>query len=1231
MKNNGRKINLINSNIQQIKVNIKQKNNNISLKKYPIYPDTIPYEDNNHNNLILEDMKDVKNEKYIGPNSYSNRSVFTEYNTNQKYSYNPSSIYKFANLPSKYLKHIYNNSNNNIDKETNLEQNKNKYKNNSNEEYINKSFGKKRKEDINNKENIDSIPLSIAINNNLKNNSKENKKAKFKKGLNLNKNKNEIKYILNFFKNIPINNSKYKTYNNNSKSKDKINDEKLNSEISNKDEVDKNIINGKKRSFILSPDALHLNSNKNSLKQNNSSFGLIKTKKNNVIKPDNLHLSNIKTPNYNTYSSNENDMINLINYNNSCYNFYNKKTGSSNSNSQRKDINNLNMFNTTNNNEYYNYNYIINSPIENKRRKSIYDNNNKDNYEIENGCDFVDFIEPTENSKKKTRNSKNKMFFNENNYSNNINNMNFNSRKHKKVKSSFEICDNLFSLNNNEMKFNNILDINKYIQYKKKILDEFCNYLEEYIFITIKNNFDIFIYKLKEFCKQKNFHSLLLRRLQNKNSKKIFYKDNSSLSNRYIRNNSENRLYSSLIMNKNNSNIIKNTIKYNIPIETAGRKTINDDYNTYRNAYIIEESHIGDSKYRLGKSHDKYKVNNIDNYNVYNTNDSYNIEEFNDKRKNINKRINNIESYNNKINKLNDNNLYIRKKFKYMNNLQLSDKKNPNQKLIINNYNHLNITENNHKILNSEINDFNKNNNIENDILKAKVVKIYIKNNNINYQGISYDNNYIRNKAISKDLSNQNNDIYKNNNNTLLIENKNDFNMKPIKPIYKKKIKINRANSKIFKSKQIPNHNKKSEIIEGKNNEKKLNSYFEKKQNINLKEKDLDISSEKSYKEIKSNNIKDNILEISTDKRINNDYSRDENNQISQIEDINYENTQNNQNIEKKIDNNQKNVNIPKNINEYNILSNGDILINDDLILNNDNIIREIIVKDVCTSDKRLNVFIKYIDNYKKIKSSNNFSHLLNIFQTDSFFLPSSISKKKNKNKNKILLHNILSSIIEEEEKSKICGSVNNSDISEEDNYNGNYNNIYIQSIKYITNLLQSIFNEKERDIVFKAFKILKRIKNDAFLKGLINQKKLKKLKDENNTSTSKDIKFFSPTNNLYANNNYCFSSKSNDRKDIRNKYKKNKINEHKNSNKKKINKKTIQKIKEEMKLINKKIIIDKKYVSAKSVKNIYSKNLSINFDKNKENIKFRNNSCDNIPNKIINCENKGENISIVK
>ena len=86
-------------------------------------------------------------------------------------------------------------------------------------------------------------------------------------------------------------------------------------------------------------------------------------------------------------------------------------------------------------------------------------------------------------------------------------------------------------------------------------------------------------------------------------------------------------------------------------------------------------------------------------------------------------------------------------------------------------------------------------------------------------------------------------------------------------------------------------------------------------------------------------------------------------------------------------------------------------------------------------------------------------------------------------------------------------------------------------------NLLQSIFNEKERDILLKAFKILKRIKNNAFIKGLIKQKKLEKKSKDN----SKDIIiFFSPTNNLYVNNNYYFCSRSNGRKEIINKYTKN-------------------------------------------------------------------------------------------
>ena len=85
-----------------------------------------------------------------------------------------------------------------------------------------------------------------------------------------------------------------------------------------------------------------------------------------------------------------------------------------------------------------------------------------------------------------------------------------------------------------------------------------------------------------------------------------------------------------------------------------------------------------------------------------------------------------------------------------------------------------------------------------------------------------------------------------------------------------------------------------------------------------------------------------------------------------------------------------------------------------------------------------------------------------------------------------------MSSIIEEEEKSKAAGSVNNSIISDEDNYNKrNFSNFFIQSIKYITNFLQNIFDDKKKAIFFQFFKILKKIKNDSFLKGLINQKKL--------------------------------------------------------------------------------------------------------------------------------------------
>ena len=119
----------------------------------------------------------------------------------------------------------------------------------------------------------------------------------------------------------------------------------------------------------------------------------------------------------------------------------------------------------------------------------------------------------------------------------------------------------------------------------------------------------------------------------------------------------------------------------------------------------------------------------------------------------------------------------------------------------------------------------------------------------------------------------------------------------------------------------------------------------------------------------------------------------------------------------------------------------------------NEYMAREIIVKDVSTRDRRINVYIKYIEyfNYNFINRKAK-KNLLILFQSDSIYIPSTYPQKNNlyqnnskyyKNMNDKNNHNkmnkILSSIIEEEERSKAAGSMNNSINSEDENLkNGN-------------------------------------------------------------------------------------------------------------------------------------------------------------------------------------------------
>ena len=887
MKNNGGKINFLDEKHQQIKINVMQNNNNISLNQIPVYVNNTQYENINHNKISLEERKNVKFQQYIDPNTYSNNNVFTEFESIQNYSNNPMNIYKLANLPSKDMNTIYNNPNDNVNKQNKLisnNQNKQyKYKININENYKKRSLDMHRKTTPNFKRKKNEIQFK---NNNRNIRSKQ--RTNLKIGTNLNIYKSEIQYPMNFSKNVVNrNNSKYKSYNN-SDSIEENNEEEFNIKNPSKNHS-KNKDNEIGNYYISSKNNNNSNKNKKTLRQNKSNFGLINKNKNFDFKSPNPidinHLNENKFSNFNTFSKNENDTINSYK---SHYNFYQKEIDL---NSRKKNEINLNNLNTMNN---YGYLNTISNSIEGKNKiNPFYANiNNFDIYENENdtGTNYINIVETDlRNNNKKIKKINN---FNDN-YFVDINNENLNSPRHKKGKKSVEILRNFKNVNNNnnEMKFNNILDINKYLQYKKKLLEEFCHCLEEFIFINVKNNFDSFIFKLREFCKKKQFNSLLLKRIQKQN----LYKERSSSSNKYFGQNSFNQFYSSEIMNNSNFNIHRfgDYKNYNMPIDYLGRKTI---YNDKRSTIMFEDSPRWTRNYRGGKSHGRYEINNKDDdYNYYYRNDTYyydNNEDIYDYG-NTNYRKNSIEKYNNRNNRLIDNNVYIPKKLKKIKTSKYFEKVNN-----INNYRNLNPNYNTKKYekrdISPEIENVNKSHDIDNDIIKSKIKKNYninnIKDNNL--QDISYDNKNIINKKIENGLLNQtqNNNI----NNELLITKKKKINNQPI---YKKKIKITQAKSKIFKNKQMPKNNINNLKKENNSsNEKKINPNLKENENNKIekiKEQKIDLAN---YKNEKNNIKEENNLNLKNEKKENNKMDDGINNNLEPKEEDIYK-----ENIEKNI------------------------------------------------------------------------------------------------------------------------------------------------------------------------------------------------------------------------------------------------------------------------------------------------------------------------------------------
>ena len=852
--------------------------------------------------------------------------------------------------------------------------------------------------------------------------------------------------------------------------------------------------------------------NHKKIKQNHSnlkSFEQIKNKENlaplNIKEIYNIQkkIFPIKKNNSSTNSKYIKNGTTSSNSYSSCYNFY-QNTNNFNNSINKNNYNYNRMLNTINNFEFHNYSNI---------------------YRIEENM--------TEKNKFK---SKKYIPFEKENI--NINNLKSNCITHSKnsVQTSDIKTSNKINIFNKEKEIilNKILnrDNKKLIEYQKKLMQYFCKSIEDFIYISVKNKFNDFIINLKKFSVEKNSHYLLLKRLQNKSIQKNFFKDkDKTFFYKYSSHDDENcSNYSQNIM-MNNSNVI------NYP-RNENDLNNNGYFGNTKNMSNLNRTKSPILNDNYEKSHKYFNstiyINKINSYDLF----------WKDNKESNLKKINliNIDTHDKKCEtnyeKINNNNIYIPKKLKLTNNSYIL---NP---YIINNLSPNKISQK----INNQNKICNQSHELNNDSIKTKIaIKKYGSNDDFhNMENIA--NNFNNSKLnIYKennfDFLNKTNDKIKNRN-SHLIPGKTfgtEFNEK--NSIYKKKLKINNSinmyskpkltkirnqilginlnlnNNNIIGQYLSPNidRNNNQNIIINSNNEfnnmplsMTNQNYFRITYTEPRREADLDLNnSNNNHNHNKFGNIQELTVNLSKNRKndINSIYKKDNIFIYSQND---FDNCRVK---EYKNDSNENN--------SYNELNEDKNLVNEADIENENIPLKEIIIKDVSSSDNRLNVFIKYIEipNMNKIfqrKSIYYNINLLKYFHIDSFYIPASYQKlipsniyyknyclgNKILNSNKMKFNKILSSIIEEEEKSKAAGSVNNSLSSDEEiNKNkNNYSHYFIQSIKYISNLLQSIFDDKKKDSFNKFFKILKKIKNEAFLQGIINEKNsetLNKTKNE--------------------------------------------------------------------------------------------------------------------------------------
>ena len=613
---------------------------------------------------------------------------------------------------------------------------------------------------------------------------------------------------------------------------------------------------------------------------------------------------------------------------------------------------------------------------------------------------------------------------------------------------------------------------------KFQLISIFCYSVEKLLILIIKCYFNFFINQMKQYRNSKNFryiqdndnksnNILLLKRLNNKKKVKINidYTNNFEFSER-------------------KESLAKSLTKLDSSVPLKG---IND--NKIYTFKVLSRNDITNDIYKKkSKSINRSQNIKINKYNIINNVKDESIIESIKKRKNLSfNKIYIPKHKNSRTNKYKS--LKINTKFSNYNDFNNnSDIKNHT---IHNIDNYQNTNPQNILPYNTVYNTINENESlikkIDHFTALNRMYTIKKKSNN-SIINMSSSNNYDLNSNVNLSVSNQ--DI---NNKKVQFNSKNIYTKPLFKKIRKKILEKEEKDSTINFSSGKKRNDNDYNVNENLSNINKNNQKYH-----NIKDdaegKNENKIMNKSKNEIEDQSSFDEFI-VEKKKTYNSNNNNFNNKPYENKNIINFINSSEKKINKTKIENN--NIDISTKLNTSNVIFEK---IKNDIIQRDYDIIRTIIVKDVCSKDKTMNIFIKYYEcNFPAFKSNNINIHQLKVISTDSITLPY-INKNKvinNENRNNKYLQQILTSIIEVDEKSKANLSVNNSnsfgseDGSEINNVNRKYinKNIFTHNIViYLTKILQNIYDDNKKMILYLFMRNLKRIQNQIYLKDSLMQ-----------------------------------------------------------------------------------------------------------------------------------------------